>query len=113
MPMIAMPKRITSFVSTTTSSVRLDTRTPFMFTARNSHDHADREDARHRRARVQRVGRVAAERERVHGHRDHVAEDEQPQQQAGELRMTLLAQVVERPTGAAGTRGDARPRIAR
>ena len=50
----------------------------------------------HRRAGVERVRGVAAERERVHGHRDHVAEHEQPQQQAGELRVTLLAEMVER-----------------
>ena len=52
-------------------------------------------------AGVERVGRVATEGERVHGHRDHVAEHQQPEQQTGELRVALLAEVVERSSGPA------------
>ena len=99
-----MPKRMTSFVSTTRSSVRLDTVTPRMLMARNTTITAIEKQSRDRSARVDRVGRVTPEGERVHGHRDHVAEHQQPQQEPGELRVALLAQVVERarPNGRPG-----------
>ena len=109
MPKAATPNRITSFVSTTRSSVRLETAHAPHVHGEEPDDHPDREQPGHRRAGVERVGGVAAEGERVHRHRHHVAEHEEPQQETRELRVALLAQVVERAARSAGAGRDARP----